>query len=133
MRLLITGGTGFFGKALLRHFHEEARLSPLGRPSKFYEVIVVSRTPESFAHRYPTLSSAPWLSWVRADVCSAPSLDSLRGLGALDAILHAATDSTNSHHLSPIEKIDQIVDGTRNMLEIAVELQASRFFLSSYG
>ena len=132
-KLLITGGTGFFGRALLRHFFAEARRMPSGRPQEFSEIIVISRNPEKFAARYQTLANAPWLRWVRADVCDRPALDALLPGETLHAVLHAATDSTDAAAMSPVEKLDQIANGTRNVLELARRLKVKRFLLTSSG
>lgn len=99
----------------------------------FSEIVIVSRNPESFTARYPALASAPWLRWVRADVCERPSLDALLPGETVHAVLHAATDSTDAAALSPVEKLDQIVEGTRNVLELALRLKARRFLLTSSG
>lgn len=132
-RLLITGGTGFFGRALLRHFFDEAQRVPLSRPHGFSEIIIISRNPEAFANRYPELSHASWLRWARADVGQRPTLDALLVGEAVSAVLHAATDSTDAAALTPVEKLDQIVEGTRNVLDLAVRLKARRFLLTSSG
>lgn len=132
-RLLITGGTGFFGRALLRHFHAEANLASTGRPNDFDEIIAISRYPAVFASRYPDLAQAPWLRWARADVGQRLTLDALLVGETVSAVLHAATDSTDAAALSPVEKLDQIVEGTRNVLDLAVRLQAHRFLLTSSG
>jgi len=132
-RLLITGGTGFFGRALLRHFHSEALQSASQKPQSFEEIIVVSRNPEAFAKRYPALCCAPWLTWVQADVGNRQTLDKLLTGETVNAVLHAATDSTDAAAMSAIEKLDQIVEGTRNVLQLAVRMQARRFLLTSSG
>lgn len=132
-RLLITGGTGFFGRSLLRHFHAEAQCSPSGCPYDFNEIIVISRNPEAFASLYPTLAHAPWLRWARADVGQRPTLDALLVGETVSSVLHAATDSTDAAALSPVEKLNQIVDGTRNVLDLSVRLKARRFLLTSSG
>ena len=132
-RLLVTGGTGFFGRALLRHLYAEAHRTPSGRPHSFSEIIVISRNTEAFASRYPSLAHAPWLRLARADVCQRETLDALLVGETVSAVLHAATDSTDSAALSPAEKLNQIVEGTRNVLEMAVRLQARRFLLTSSG
>jgi dTDP-glucose 4,6-dehydratase len=132
-KLLVTGGTGFFGRALLRHFHSEAQRMPSGLPQEFSEVIVISRNPEKFAEKYKSLANAPWLRWVCADVCERQSLDALLQGEKIHAVLHAATDSTDSAAMSPTTKLDQIVNGTRNVLELAVRLKAQRFLLTSSG
>ena len=46
--ILITGGTGFFGKALLRHFQTYSQRTPL--------ITILSRDPERFVNRYPDLA-----------------------------------------------------------------------------
>jgi dTDP-glucose 4,6-dehydratase len=48
-------------------------------------------------------------------------------------VLHAATDSTNNGNLTPLARLDQIVVGTRNVLDLAVALRARRFLLTSSG
>lgn len=132
-RLLLTGGTGFFGRALLRHFHAQARSEPSGRPHDFSEIIVISRNPEVFANRYPDLANASWLRFLNADVCLRQTLDVLLIGETLHAVLHAATDSTDAAVMTPVEKLDQIVEGTRNVLDLAVRLRARRFLLTSSG
>jgi dTDP-glucose 4,6-dehydratase len=132
-RLLLTGGTGFFGRALLRHFHAQAKNESSARPRDFSEIIVISRNPEAFASRYPDLAYAPWLRFLTADVCQRHSLEALLIGEKLDAVLHAATDSTDAATLTPVEKLDQIVNGTRNVLELTVRLRARRFLLTSSG
>ena len=132
-KLLITGGTGFFGRALLRHFHAEAQRSPTACPQDYSEIIVISRNPEAFAVRYPELAQAPWLRWARANVVQRQTLDGLLVDETASAVLHAATDSTDAAALSPVEKLDQIVEGTRNVLDLAMRLKAHRFLLTSSG
>lgn len=132
-RILITGGTGFFGRALLRHFDAEARRLPSGCPQDFSEIIVLSRNPDAFANRYPDLAHAPWLRWARADVNKRQTLEAVLAGETVNAVLHAATDSTDARALSPVEKLDQIVEGTRNVLDLAVRLRAHRFLLTSSG
>ena len=130
-RLLLTGGTGFFGRALLRQFHSEAALSSAGLPHGYHEVRVVSRNPKAFAARYTDLALAPWLHWISADVTHSPSLAVLAG--PVDVVLHAATDSTDAGGMTPINTLDQIVQGTRNVLDLAVRLNARRFLFTSSG
>lgn len=132
-RLLITGGTGFFGRALLRHFHAQAARMPEGHPTDFEEIIVLSRSPQTFASQYPRLATAPWLHWERADICRPDSLTPLNGRQTVDAVLHAAADSTDAQALTPLQRLDQIVGGTRHTLDLALRLRARRFLLTSSG
>lgn len=125
MKLLLTGGTGFFGKALLRHWiDQELKGVPIA------PVTLLSRDPNRFAVQYPKLVAPPWLRLVKGDVCNPDSLP--RGQ-AFTHVLHAATDSTNGPQLTPLQRYDQIVNGTRNVLDLAVESGASRFLLTSSG
>ena len=48
-------------------------------------------------------------------------------------VLHAAADSTLGPQRSPLQRYDQIVDGTRNLLDFAVACGVQRFLLTSSG
>ena len=123
--ILLTGGTGFFGKALLRHWefmeHSGQEIS---------RVTLLSRNPNRFAAQYPALVAHQWLHLVQGDVCDS---DSLPWGQTFTHVLHAATDSTTGPRLTPIKRFDQIVSGTRNVLDLAVASGASRFLLTSSG
>jgi len=59
---------------------------------------------------------------------------SLALVEGLTHVVHAAADSTHGDRLSPLERYDQIVTGTRNMLDFAVKCGAKRFlYISSVG
>lgn len=125
MSILLTGGTGFFGKALLYH--------SAGQEQKGQEVpgvTLLTRNPNRFEAKYPELVAHQWLQLVQGDVCNPDSLP--RGQ-AFTHVLHAATDSTNGPQLSPLERYDQIVNGTRHVLDLSVASGASRFLLTSSG
>jgi len=131
-RLLITGGTGFFGKAILRHFLAEHFLS--GRlPYNYNEVIAVSRNPSRFQQEYPTLSNAPWLKLERGDVTDTVSMGHLVHLGNIHSVLHAATDSVSKADVDHGELAHQIVSGTHNVLKLAASLDAKKFLFTSSG
>lgn len=121
MALLLTGGTGFFGKALLRHW--QAALAPP-------RVTVLSRKPESFLARHPEFAALPWLNFHRGDILDPASLPAH---AAFTHLLHAAADSTQGPQLTPLQRYKQIVDGTRHMLEFAVIHRIPRFLLASSG
>lgn len=125
MRLLLTGGTGFFGKALLRHWIE---LESQGKAPP--TVTLLTRSPVAFARNLPELAARPWLELLEGDVLVPDSLPRTR---SFTHILHGATDSTLGPQLSPLQRFDQIVDGTRNLLDLAVDTGAARFLLTSSG
>ena len=93
-------------------------------------VALLSRNPNRFETQYPDLVAHRWLHLVQGDVCNPDSLPRGR---AFTHVLHAATDSTNGPQLSPLQRYDQIVNGTRNVLDLSVASGASRFLLTSSG
>lgn len=123
--IFLTGGTGFFGKALLRHWAQQETTGQL-----MPQVTLLSRDPERFCIQYPQLAAHPWLHFAQGDICNANSLP--HGI-AFTHILHAATDSTVGPQLSPLQRYEQIVNGTRNVLDLAVSCGAQRFLLISSG
>ncbi len=93
-------------------------------------VTLLSRNPNRFETQYPDLVAHRWLHLVQGDVCNPDSLPRGR---AFTHVLHAATDSTNGPQLSPLQRYDQIVNGTRSVLDLAVASGALRFLLTSSG
>lgn len=126
MNLLITGGTGFFGRALIKYFEAE-RLSTGVLP--FEQITVLSRSPEKFSLNYPALANLAWIRWHAGDVLNPDSLPRQR----FSHILHAAADSTDAAALTPLQRFQQIALGTQNILDFAVQHGTQRFLLSSSG
>ena len=122
-KILITGGTGFFGKALLRH-----QLSLVD--SLTSEIFSLSRNPEHFLAAYPEFTTHHSVTFLKGDILQRNSLPWDQ---KFSHVLHAATDSTKSPSLTPLQRYDQIVDGTRNILDLAVATGARRFLLTSSG
>lgn len=126
MDLFITGGTGFFGKALLRKFLEDFQ-----RGEKIpTSITVLSRSPSKFLSQNIEFSNLPWLTFVQGDVSD---LASLPHQDHYTHVIHAATESTNGLLLAPLARYEQIVHGTENMLKFAVTVGAKRFLLTSSG
>jgi dTDP-glucose 4,6-dehydratase len=123
--LFVTGGTGFFGKALLRRWQADSHLQ-----RTFPQVSVLSRDPASFLVRYPEFANLPGLRFHIGDLSDPASLPRAE---RFTHILHAATESTFGPRLSPFARFQQIVDGTRHLLEFAVACGARRFLLTSSG
>jgi len=123
MKLLITGGTGFFGKALLRHL--------LANGSSEYEtVFVLTRSPGQFLATNPEFSGHQQITFLRGNI---QQRDTLPWDQTFTHVLHAATESTIGPSLTPLQRYSQIVDGTRNILDLAVATGARRFLLTSSG
>lgn len=122
MKLLLTGGTGFFGKAILRRL--------LLLQGFDCEIYVLSRDPERFLALHPEFAGFHSLTFLRGDI---QVRGSLPWANDFSHVLHAATDSTLGSSLTPLQRYDQIVDGTRNILDLAVATCARRFLLTSSG
>jgi UDP-glucuronate decarboxylase len=122
-KIFLTGGTGFFGKALLRHHLSSER-------SAACEIAVLSRNPEQFLAANSEFSRHPSISFLKGDIQQS---DSLPWDHTFTHVLHAATESTMGPSLTPLQRYDQIVDGTRNILDLAVATGARRFLLTSTG
>src|SRR5512143_4062856 len=69
-RLLITGGTGFFGCWLLESFAWANQRLNLGA-----QAIVLSRNPVKFSEKSPHLAGDPAIRILQGDVCSFPYPD----------------------------------------------------------
>lgn len=124
--LFVTGGTGFFGRALLRFLRDQEQAG-VAVP----RVVVISRSPRTFLDRYPIFRDSHWLRLVEGDVLDPVSLPWGE---SFTHFLHGAADSTLGPTLSPRQRFDQIVTGTRHVLDLAVATKATQFlFLSSGG
>jgi UDP-glucuronate decarboxylase len=119
-QILLTGATGFVGRSLLRYYKSMGENSP--------KVIAISRNPERFWSAYPELKKAA--KWISADILIPESLP--KHLPCTH-IIHAAADSITRPESSVLDHYDQIVLGTRNMLESAIASGAKRFLFVSSG
>lgn len=124
--VLLTGGTGFFGRALLRNW-----LAKFCAGEAIPLVTILTRTPAVFLNKYPEFSGQPWLRLHTGNILEPHTLplhDS-----SFTQIIHAAADSTFGPQLTPLQRYDQIVNGTRNMLDFALICGAQRFLFTSSG
>jgi dTDP-glucose 4,6-dehydratase len=123
LKIFLTGGTGFFGKALLRnHLSLDCSVA--------CEIAVLSRHPEQFLAAYPEFSGHSSITFLKGDI---QQRDSLPWDQTFTHVLHAATESTIGPSLTPLQRYDQIVEGTRNILDLSVATGARRFLLTSSG
>jgi len=127
MELLFTGGTGFVGRAVLRLLMARAAQ---GGVDEVPRVTVLSRNPERFLASHPEFAGLAWLGFHRGDV---ERFGSLPHGTRFTHIVHAATDSTDAAQLTVLQRYDQIVQGTRNLLQFAAENGVLRFLLTSSG
>ena len=123
MHILLTGGTGFFGRSLLRH-HLASKCSDS------IKILVISRRPEQFLAVHPEFIGHDSIKFAKADVQLRSSLPWDQ---TFTHVLHAATDSSIGTSLRPLQRYNQIVEGTRNILDLAIATGAHRFLLTSSG
>jgi dTDP-glucose 4,6-dehydratase len=124
MHIFVTGGTGFFGKALLRYLTDTG-LSEIG----YLRLTLLSRDPVQFQKDHGELLNGLDVKLAVGDILSPETLPP----GDYSHILHAATDSTYGPKLKPLQRYEQIVDGTQNILNFAVAQKVKRILLTSSG
>ncbi|MBK5539804.1 NAD(P)-dependent oxidoreductase [Pseudomonas sp. TH05] len=122
--LLITGSTGFFGKWLL------ALIAFLNSEGAGIEVTAVSRSPERFLDDYPQYRRCGWVTWLQGDVQALHNLPELR---PVDMVIHAATDTLAGAHGDPLCIFDTILNGARNVLDLALATGAKRVLFTGTG
>lgn len=121
-RIFITGGTGFIGCWLLETL--------LWADQQFKLDLclhVLTRRPEAFIAKAPHLAQHRAVRLVQGDVTDLAHLND-----AIDIVLHAATDVANAGS-DPRQVFDDIVNGTRETLELARRCGARRYLLTSSG
>lgn len=126
VRLLLTGGTGFVGRSFLRMVLREQT-----EPEYIWiKITVMSRSPERFKEKYPEFDNLPWLGFCEGDVMKPSSFPKYI---EFTHCMHAATDSANRDEYTNLDRHEQIVLGTRNMLSYSVQNNIGKFAFISSG
>jgi len=125
MKLFVTGGTGFFGKALLRRW-----AGSTDGELRHARITLLSRDPERFKAQHGALLDGLDVTLHRGDILHPASLPTADDF---THILHAATDSTTGPQHTPLQRFEQIAAGTRNVLEWARGRGVRRVLLTSSG
>jgi len=123
-RIFITGGTGFIGSWLLESLrHADMRLS-LG-----IKLTVLTRDVAAFKLKAPHLAEYEAFNFVEGEVASFTSPE-----GSFTHVIHAATDaSADLNANNPVGMFDTVVDGTKRVLDFAVEKEPARILYLSSG
>jgi nucleoside-diphosphate-sugar epimerase len=122
MAVLITGGGGFFGSALVRAFARNGE-----------QVIVFDQTPKAQAQRRPD-TPVERVRYLTGDVADRSTLEAGR-FADVTAIVHAAALSLPNEVEMDRQVVDVNLGGTANLLHLATQLgECSRFlYVSSAG
>src|SRR5881394_2858613 len=111
-RIMVTGGAGFIGSAVVRHIIRETP----------HQVLVVDKL--TYAGNLDSLSSVsndPRYAFVRADVADAPKMRELFESYQPDAVMHLAAESHVDRSIDgPGEFIQTNVVGTFTLLQAAL-------------
>lgn len=113
MKILVTGGAGFIGSAVIRHIIENTQ----------DEVVNVDKL--TYAGNLESLSSVEEnirYSFEQVDICNAVELQRVFTLHKPDAVMHLAAESHVDRSITgPAEFIQTNIVGTYNLLEAARE------------
>jgi dTDP-glucose 4,6-dehydratase len=112
MRIVVTGGAGFIGSALVKHL--------IGHTD--YEVLVVDKL--TYAGNLASLESVqghPRYRFSRADICDRVTIADLFSSFNPDAVMHLAAESHVDRSIDgPAEFINTNIIGTYVLLEVAL-------------
>ena len=123
-RLFLTGGTGFFGRWLLRGFKYARDNYGID-----VQVVVLTRDPEAFGKAEPELLNCDRFTFVRGDIS-----DFEFPQGSFDYIIHAAADSSDLVLKNdPITMCKSIVNGMQRVLDLACQSPSTRMLFVSSG
>ena len=111
MNVIVTGGAGFIGSALVRYLIAETGVSVTVIDKLTYAANLDSLAPVAASPRYRL---------VREDICNAPAMRDIFAAQKPDLVLHLAAESHVDRSISgPQAFIETNINGTYSLLEAA--------------
>tara|TARA_R110000796_G_scaffold98443_1_gene205880 strand:+ start:2907 stop:4010 length:1104 start_codon:yes stop_codon:yes gene_type:complete len=113
MKILVTGGAGFIGSAVIRHIINNTNNSVINLDKLTYAGNLESLLEVSVSERY---------TFEQVDICNRAELDRVFKTHKPDAVMHLAAESHVDRSITgPAEFIQTNIVGTYNLLEAARE------------
>ena len=119
MRIIVTGGCGFIGSALVLHLVED-----LGHEVTTLDALTYAANPISLR----PLEGNPRHRFVQADICDAQAVEEAFAAARPQAVMHLAAESHVDRSITgPGAFIRTNVVGTQTLLDTARELDVARY------
>jgi dTDP-glucose 4,6-dehydratase len=126
MRILITGGTGFFGRSILRYLAQRLK----SNIDFVKHVYVLTRDVKKFLSAHPEFGHYSWLSIIEGDILD---IDRLPNNLKATHLIHCASDSVRTSEFTDIEEVVQIVSGTTNLMNYCNVIGIKKVVYASSG
>lgn len=111
MKILVTGGAGFIGSALIRYLIRETDAAVVN-----VDKLTYAASPAALAE----VDASPRYRFERVDVCDGAALHAVFARHAPDAVVHLAAESHVDRSIDgPAAFVDTNVTGTHTLLEAA--------------
>ncbi|MFL3088941.1 GDP-mannose 4,6-dehydratase, partial [Providencia stuartii] len=109
MKILVTGGAGFIGSAVIRHIINNTNDTVINVDKLTYAGNLESLT---------SICEDPRYTFVQADICDSAAITNIFNLHQPDAIMHLAAESHVDRSIDgPSEFIQTNIIGTYTLLE----------------